>query len=40
MIFYGILLYVPGLAGDMYLNTFLMFVIDLLHTPMAWIVFK
>ena len=40
MIFYGIMLYVPGLAGNMYQNIFLMFVIDLPHTPMAWIVFK
>lgn len=40
MIFYGIMLYVPGLAGNMYLNIFLMFVSDLPHTPMAWIVFK
>ncbi|XP_078365275.1 organic cation transporter protein-like [Oculina patagonica] len=40
MIFYGIMLYVPGLAGNMYLNIFLMFVTDLPHTPMAWIVFK
>lgn len=40
MIFYGIMLYVPGLAGNLYLNVFLMFVSDLPHTPMAWIVFK
>lgn len=40
MIFYGIMLYVPSLAGSMYLNLFLMFVSDLPHTPMAWIVFK
>ena len=40
MIFYGIMLYVPGLAGNLYLNVFLMFVTDLPHTPMAWIVFK
>lgn len=40
MIFYGIMLYVPSLAGNMYLNIFLMFVSDLPHTPMAWIVFK
>lgn len=40
MIFYGIMLYVPGLAGNMYLNIFLMFVSDLPHTPMAWVVFK
>jgi len=40
MIFYGIMLYVPSLAGNMYLNLFLMFVSDLPHTPMAWIVFK
>ena len=40
MIFYGIMLYVPSLAGNMYLNIFLMFVSDLPHTPMAWIMFK
>lgn len=40
MIFYGIMLYVPSLAGNLYLNVFLMFVSDLPHTPMAWIVFK
>lgn len=40
MIFYGIMLYVPGLAGNLYLNLFLMFLTDLPHTPMAWIVFR
>ncbi|XP_068722341.1 organic cation transporter protein-like [Montipora capricornis] len=40
MIFYGIMLYVPSLAGNLYLNVFLMFVSDLPHTPMAWIAFK
>lgn len=40
MIFYGIMLYVPNLAGDLYLNLFLMFLTDLPHTPMSWFAFK
>jgi len=40
MIFYGIMLYVPNLAGDLYLNLLLMFLTDLPHTPMSWFAFK
>ncbi|KAK3730837.1 hypothetical protein QZH41_009947, partial [Actinostola sp. cb2023] len=36
MSFYGFILYVANLSGNLYLNFFMLFLIDLPHTPITW----